>query len=131
MWNAQQLGWVAHNRRMKSRAELICAPAGRALSRLAHLKGVADNPVAVAVSKVVDQDFMDQCTLGPINSGVLTIFVRDERLICSYRLGWTLDLLEAFQESCPRCRVRAVRFVKAVASQGFDNRGKVQAAPGR
>ncbi len=130
MWDARCLGWVVHNRGIKSRAEPVSAPAQRVLGRIERWKTAVENPIPVAIAKVADGEFMDQCTPGLLKNGVLTIFVRDERLVCSYRLSWTLHLLEALGKWCPQYGVRGVRFVKAVTSPSSGGGNKYTAPRG-
>lgn len=107
----RRLGWVFRNRRERLRSEPIFTAARRVVDSLAHQPVGVEASLRLAVRDVVDAEFWDHCTLGPVKNGELTVKVRDARLLFSCRVQWSLDLLEGVQRACPACGVRRVRFV--------------------
>jgi hypothetical protein len=63
-----------------------------------------------AVFEGMDSAFRLHCRLGVVRSEVLTVLVRDPRLVFEARVRWALSVLEVLKTRCPWSGVGRVRF---------------------
>ena len=110
MLDGRRLAQVVRNRRTKTRSQPIFVSAERVLDRIARRTGLPEDVLIEAMTGLVDDEFIKMCTLGRARNGVLTVLVKDERLISSLRARWGWDLVEGLRMLCPGSGIRQVRF---------------------
>ncbi|MCH8966278.1 MAG: hypothetical protein IID43_01245 [Planctomycetes bacterium] len=107
-FTTKQLDWIVGNRRKFRHSTPVGSWAMRVLERARPRTSPAT--VHAAVTDVVDQEFLDHCTIGPLQGGVLTILVDDARLVYAFRWRWVLHLIEHLQAKHPGIGVQKVCF---------------------
>lgn len=108
MFTIKQLDWIIGNRRRSYCSTPVSPWAIRVLERAR--RWTSSTAVHAAVTEVVDQEFLDHCTIGPVQGGVLTILVDDTRLVYAFRWRWVLHLVEHLRAKHPRIGVQRVCF---------------------
>ncbi|NOS99129.1 MAG: hypothetical protein HOP29_00700 [Phycisphaerales bacterium] len=126
----QQLEWVSRNRRERSRGETLSAVAARLVERAGERHGAESGPrAAAAVAEVTDELFRRHCRVKTLARGLLTVEVDDPRLVGYMRMCWGEPIRERLSKTSSVGRVRAVRFVGAVAPPWGRGGGGREASP--
>ncbi len=113
----EQLGWAYRNRRTHDRVVPLVNFANTLLSRIEDPAKSWSVQIESIANEVLGSDFADQCSIGTLRSGILTVLVRDRRLLYTARIGWALSLLECLRTHCPSAGVRKLRFATGEEKQ--------------
>ena len=108
---ASQWRWIKQNRRLRDRAEALCAPAARALEGASVARPQQVTRLAATLADIMDLALENRWSVHAFERGILTICIHDRRYIGTARVRWALDILERLQVTCPDCHVHRVRFV--------------------
>ncbi len=118
MLDPQEIGWNTEKSGRQRKAEPLLTIVQDVMDRLIWRIDASEDIMVNAVARVTDREFIEGCTVGPVEAGVLKIVVHDERLVYTYRIRWAFNLLEGLRKLCPSAGIRQVRFVSERSAQG-------------